>query len=73
MHYVNKHTAEKIPRSVYIQLSEEGKSNFIALVEQNNVTINSSETTDLLGLGKAVETVVVTPLAVGLGILNKIF
>jgi hypothetical protein len=33
----------------------------------------NSDTSDLLGLGKVAETVVLAPLAVGLGILNKIF
>lgn len=72
MEYINKNTGEKISEFVYLQLNELGKSNFIRIGEQN-ITINSSETTDLLGIGKAVETVVVAPLALGVHLFNKLF
>lgn len=73
MEYINKNTGEKISEFVYLQLSELGKSNFIRIGGGENITINNSETTDLLGIGKAVETVVVSPLAVDVHLLNKLF
>jgi hypothetical protein len=42
-------------------------------VTNNNITNVKSETSDLLGIGKVAETVVLAPLAVGLGIFKSIF
>ncbi len=64
-----------ISYSEWSKLDSREQSNF-TICNSNQVIVNNntnSETTDLLGLGKAVETVVVAPIAVGLGILNKIF
>lgn len=57
MEYINKNTGDKINHSTYLQLSEEGKRNFITLSAQNN------STTDVLGLGKAAETIAMTAIA----------
>lgn len=72
----------KISYSEYSKLSSTEQNNFIIVNETtktvtNNITTTNtninSETTDLLGIGKAVETVVLTPVAIGLGILDRLF
>lgn len=72
----------EIGYSEYSKLSSTEQSNFIIVnkttktVTNNITTTNTnvnSETTDLLGIGKAVETVVLTPVAIGFGILDRLF
>lgn len=67
-----------ITYSEYINLTPSQKSDFV-ICNSNQVTNNitntnvSADTSDVLGLGKVAESVVVAPLAVGFALLNKIF
>lgn len=68
-----------ISYSEWSKLSKSEQNNFSIVNNTQQITNNvtntniNEETTDLLGLGKVAETVVLAPIAVGLGILNKLF
>jgi len=66
MKYINKNTGDLISQSVYLQLSEIAKSNFIQSSDVSNTTThNITETkSDSLSIGDAIVGVALSPIII---------
>lgn len=60
----------EITYSEYVKLSPSERSNFNIVNQSAPQTVVNNNSSDLLGLGKAVETVVVAPIAIVAGFFS---